>query len=254
MLAARPDIPINDYRQRGRRLGRRSRRLDAWKEGLTGYPIVDAGMRQLASRAFMPNRARLIVASFLTKTLEIDWRGGAAHFERLLVDADLANNTGNWQWVAGTGNDTRPEPGAQPDPAGRRFDPEGAYVRRFVPELAPLEGRAIHEPWKADPASASRARLPGAARALRRLALGGRRREPSQEPPGHRPVDALLGLRVHPDADPCERAGAAEPRIEVLDLHADVDAAAPIRSIGRRHGQPQRSHGPAPRARPGSRA
>ena len=151
VLAARPDIPYNDYRRRGRRWRRSERSLTAWKEGLTGYPIVDAGMRQLAREGFMHNRARLIVASFLTKTLGIDWRAGAAHFERLLVDADLANNTGNWQWVAGTGNDTRPNRVLNPIRQARRFDPEGAYVRQFVPELAPLEGRAIHEPWKADP-------------------------------------------------------------------------------------------------------
>ena len=99
----------------------------------------------------MPNRARLIVGSFLTKTMGLDWREGAAHFERLLVDADLANNVGNWQWVAGTGNDTRPNRVLNPLRQARRFDPEGSYVRRHVPELARIEGRAIHEPWRLDP-------------------------------------------------------------------------------------------------------
>ena len=148
VLAARPDIPYNDYRKRGCRWKSPRGRLDAWKEGRTGYPIVDAGMRQLADQGFLPNRARLIVASFLTKTLGIDWRAGALHFERLLVDGDLANNVGNWQWVAGTGNDTRPNRVLNPIRQARRFDPDGTYVRRLVPELAGIEGRAIHEPWK----------------------------------------------------------------------------------------------------------
>jgi deoxyribodipyrimidine photo-lyase len=147
VLAARPDLPYADYRP-GRRRWRPSKaRLQAWKEGRTGYPIVDAGMRQLAREGFLPNRARLIVASFLTKTLGIDWREGAAHFERLLVDADLANNVGNWQWVAGTGNDTRPNRILNPIRQAHRFDADGSYVRRWVPELAELEGKAIHEPW-----------------------------------------------------------------------------------------------------------
>ena len=148
VMAARPDIPYNDYRKRGRRWKSPRGGLDAWKKGLTGYPIVDAGMRQLAREGFLPNRERLIVASFLTKTLDIDWREGAIHFERLLVDGDLANNVGNWQWVAGTGNDTRPNRVLNPIRQARRFDPDGSYVRRFVPELSGIEGRAIHEPWK----------------------------------------------------------------------------------------------------------
>jgi deoxyribodipyrimidine photo-lyase len=148
VMAARPDIPYNDYRRRGRRWKSPRGKLDAWKEGRTGFPIVDAGMRQLADHGFLPNRARLIVASFLTKTLGVDWREGAIHFERLLVDGDLANNVGNWQWVAGTGNDTRPNRVLNPIRQARRFDPEGTYVRRFVPELAEIEGRAVHEPWK----------------------------------------------------------------------------------------------------------
>ena len=97
-------------------------------------------MRQLEAEGLMANRARLIVGSFLTKTLGIDWREGAAHFELLLVDADLANNVGNWQWVAGTGNDTRPNRVLNPLRQARRFDPEGSYVRRHIPELARIEG------------------------------------------------------------------------------------------------------------------
>ena len=152
VLAARPTLPYEDYRPTRRRWRRDDQALEAWKCGETGYPIVDAGMRQLATEGFMHNRARLIVGSFLTKTLRIDWRAGADHFERLLVDADLANNRGNWQWVAGTGNDTRPNRVLNPIRQARRFDPEGAYVRRHVPELAELAGRSVHEPWKLDPA------------------------------------------------------------------------------------------------------
>ena len=105
-------------------------------------------MRQLADEGFMHNRARLIVSSFLTKTLYIDWRTGAAHFAWLLLDADVANNVGNWQWVAGTGNDTRPNRVLNPLRQAQRFDPQGDYVRRYVPELASVGGRAVHEPWR----------------------------------------------------------------------------------------------------------
>ena len=150
VLAARPDIAHADYRGRGDRWRRGGRLAAAWREGRTGYPIVDAGMRQLAREGFMHNRARMIVASFLTKTLYIDWRTGAAHFARLLVDADVANNAGNWQWVAGTGNDTRPNRVLNPLRQAQRFDPEGEYVRRHVPELASLEGAEAHEPWRLD--------------------------------------------------------------------------------------------------------
>jgi deoxyribodipyrimidine photo-lyase len=150
VMAARPDLVHNDYRKRGRRWKSPGDRLYVWKDGRTGYPIVDAAMRQLAAEGYMHNRARLIVASFLTKTLGIDWRTGADHFENLLVDADLANNRGNWQWVAGTGNDTRPNRVLNPIRQALRFDPDGAYVRRHVPELDGLEGREIHEPWKLD--------------------------------------------------------------------------------------------------------
>jgi deoxyribodipyrimidine photo-lyase len=98
----------------------------------------------------MHNRARLITASFLTKDLYIDWRVGAQHFWDLLVDGDIANNSGNWQWVAGTGNDTRPNRIFNPIRQAHRFDPSGDYVRRYVAELKSVEGRAVHEPWKLD--------------------------------------------------------------------------------------------------------
>ena len=107
-------------------------------EGRTdGFPIVDAGMRQLLREGWMHNRARLITASFLTKTLGLDWRLGAQHFVDLLVDADVANNTMNWQWVAGTGTDTRPNRVLHPVRQARRYDPHGEYVRSYVPELGP---------------------------------------------------------------------------------------------------------------------
>ncbi len=148
VLAARHELPRADYRKRGRRWRRDKGQVDAWKEGRTGMPVVDAGMRQLVREGFIHNRARLLVASFLTKTLRLDWRIGAAHFEELLADADLANNSGNWQWVAGTGNDTRPNRVFNPLRQALRFDPEGDYVRRYVPELRGVEGRAVHEPWR----------------------------------------------------------------------------------------------------------
>jgi deoxyribodipyrimidine photo-lyase len=151
VMAARPDLPSADYRSRGDRWRRSERLAEAWRRGLTGYPIVDAGMRQLAREGYMHNRARMIAASFLTKTLYLDWRLGAAHFADLLVDADLANNVGNWQWVAGTGNDTRPNRVLNPVRQAHRFDPEGEYVRRHVPELAGVAGGAVHEPWRLDP-------------------------------------------------------------------------------------------------------
>ena len=124
--------------------------LSAWQKGLTGYPVVDAGMRQLWTTGWMHNRVRMIVASFLVKDLLIDWRQGEAWFWDTLVDADLANNVQNWQWVAGSGADAQPffrifNPVSQ----GRRFDADGDYVRRWVPELANLPSRWIHEPWSA---------------------------------------------------------------------------------------------------------
>lgn len=102
-----------------------------WRAGATGVPIVDAAMRQLAEEGWLPNRARLIVAAYLTKTLGLDWRLGADVFNDLLVDADVASNTGNWQWVAGTGVDTRPR-GFNAARQAKRFDPDGTYVRRYV--------------------------------------------------------------------------------------------------------------------------
>lgn len=148
MLAARPESAREDYRPRGDRWRQDEREIAAWRQGLTGYPLVDAAMRQLAHEGWMHNRGRMLVASFLTKTLYADWRIGARHFLDLLVDGDLANNQLNWQWMAGTGTDTRPNRVLNPVAQGRRFDPYGTYVSRWVPELAGLERKFIHEPWK----------------------------------------------------------------------------------------------------------
>jgi deoxyribodipyrimidine photo-lyase len=150
VAAAFPALPNKDYRPRRTGWREDAHALDAWRDGQTGYPIVDAGMRQLAAEGFMHNRARLLVASFLTKQLSIHWTEGARHFFDLLVDGDIANNAGNWQWVAGTGNDTRPNRQFNLLRQAQRFDPDGDYVRRYVPELAAVEGGAVHAPWKLD--------------------------------------------------------------------------------------------------------
>jgi len=125
------------------------RRFEAWAEGRTGYPIVDAGMRQLREEAWMHNRVRMIVASFLVKDLHLDWVRGADLFMDRLQDGDLASNNHGWQWVAGTGTDPAPYFRIfNPTSQGRKFDPHGDYVRRWVPELRQVEGAAVHEPWK----------------------------------------------------------------------------------------------------------
>jgi deoxyribodipyrimidine photo-lyase len=122
--------------------------LDAWREGRTGYPYVDAGMRQLLAEGWLPNRVRMVVASFLTKDLHVPWWHGARHFMQHLVDGDLASNSHGWQWVAGTGTDAAPYHRVfNPVLQGKQHDPDGSYVRRWVPELAEVAGAAIHEPW-----------------------------------------------------------------------------------------------------------
>jgi deoxyribodipyrimidine photo-lyase len=126
--------------------------LHAWQEGRTGYPIVDAAMRQLGATGWMHNRARMIVASFLTKDLLIDWRHGEAWFMRHLLDGDPAANNGGWQWTAGTGTDAAPffrifNPILQ----AKKFDPDGAYVRRWIPQLARVPTACVHEPWALSP-------------------------------------------------------------------------------------------------------
>jgi deoxyribodipyrimidine photo-lyase len=147
LLAANPRLLVDDLRPRGDRWREDTDALAAWREGLTGIPVVDAGMRQLREEGWMHNRARLLTASYLVKHLGIDWRHGASHFSALLVDGDPASNAGNWQWVAGTGTDTRPNRIFNPIAQARRFDPAGTYVRRFVPELADVPAAHIHEPW-----------------------------------------------------------------------------------------------------------
>jgi deoxyribodipyrimidine photo-lyase len=121
----------------------------AWAEGRTGFPIVDAGMRQLREMAWVHNRVRMIVASFLVKDLHLPWQRGARHFMHYLADGDLASNQHGWQWVAGTGTDAAPYFRVfNPVVQGEKFDPQGDYVRRFVPELRDVAGGAVHRPWE----------------------------------------------------------------------------------------------------------
>jgi deoxyribodipyrimidine photo-lyase len=148
LLAACPRTPREDLRPHRAAWREDDDALAAWREGRTGYPLVDAAMRQLAAEGWMHGRARLVAGSFLTKTLGLDWRHGAQRFFELLVDGNLASNVGNWQCVAGTGADTRPNRILNPLRQARRFDPDGAYVRRHVPELAEVGGRDVHEPWR----------------------------------------------------------------------------------------------------------
>jgi deoxyribodipyrimidine photo-lyase len=134
--------------------------LDAWKQGTTGYPIVDAASRQLLAEGFVHNRARMVAASFLTKHLLIDYRSGEQHYLEYLTDGDWANNNQGWQWSAGCGCDAQPYFRIfNPVTQGERFDPEGAYVRRWVPELAALPNRYIHRPWEAPAASLATAEI-----------------------------------------------------------------------------------------------
>jgi deoxyribodipyrimidine photo-lyase len=166
VTAAFPDIAVVDYRPGA--AGPRQRAqdaedldaLDAWRAGRTGVPMVDAGLRQLAVEGFMHNRARMITASFLTRTLGIDWRHGYRHFRDLLADGDVASNAGNWQWVAGTGNNPRPGRVLSPLRQAARFDRDGDYVRRYVPELAGLAAPGIHAPWRLPAARRRQLRYP----------------------------------------------------------------------------------------------
>jgi len=124
--------------------------LKHWQTGTTGYPFVDAGMRELWTTGYMHNRLRMVAASFLTKHLMIRWQEGARWFWDTLVDADLANNTFGWQWTAGCGADAAPYFRVfNPITQGEKLDPEGGYVRRWIPELASLPSRWIHKPWLA---------------------------------------------------------------------------------------------------------
>lgn len=137
-------------RYRGRiRWSHAKRPFEAWCEGRTGYPLVDAGMRQLRREGWMHNRARLVVGSFLTKHLGIDWRWGERWFMRMLIDGDEANNNGNWQWIASVGTDPQPPYRRIYNPARHmeRYDPNGDYVRRYVPELQDVPAEYLREPW-----------------------------------------------------------------------------------------------------------
>lgn len=147
-----PHLPDSCFQPKFERFPWRweSEHLAAWQQGRTGVPLVDAGMRELWQTGFMHNRVRMIAASFLVKNLLVHWRLGAEWFWDTLVDADLANNSASWQWVAGSGADAAPyfrifNPATQ----GRKFDPDGAYVRRWVPEIAALPDRWLHAPWEA---------------------------------------------------------------------------------------------------------
>lgn len=152
VLFQRPDTVISEYNSAYEAMRHDSGpeaevRFRAWADGMTGYPIVDAGMRQLRVEGWMHNRVRMIVASFLVKDLHLPWQRGAAHFERWLLDFDSASNSHGWQWTAGTGTDASPYYRVfNPTGQGEKFDPHGDYVRRYVPELAHIEGAAVHSP------------------------------------------------------------------------------------------------------------
>jgi deoxyribodipyrimidine photo-lyase len=153
VLHRRPETARVYYQQRFARLryDQPGAQLQAWQEGRTGFPLVDAAMRQLRETGWMHNRMRMLVASFLVKDLHLEWQHGARHFMRSLVDGDLASNQHGWQWVAGCGTDAAPYYRVfNPVTQGRKFDPDGAYVRRWVPELADVPTRRIHEPGQVE--------------------------------------------------------------------------------------------------------
>ena len=157
VLAHFPEVVREAYKPqfRGVHYPGKPEHLEAWKKGQTGYPIVDAGMRAFNATGFMHNRLRLITSVFLCKDLLLDYREGEAYFARYLLDFELANNNGNWQWSASTGTDAQPYFRVfNPTTQGERYDPDGAFIREWVPELAKLSDQAIH-----DPASASKAEL-----------------------------------------------------------------------------------------------
>ena len=144
-----PRVRNENFRQMDIRWEDNEDKFNAWREGQTGYPIVDAAMRQLRETGWMHNRGRMIVASFLTKDLLIDWRWGEEWFMKLLVDGDPAANNGGWQWTAGTGTDAAPYFRIfNPTSQSQKFDPKGKYIRRWVPELMNVPDEFIHEPWK----------------------------------------------------------------------------------------------------------
>jgi deoxyribodipyrimidine photo-lyase len=145
-----PDTPRRSFRPLGDAFPweNNERLFRAWSEGQTGYPLVDAAMRELNETGYMHNRVRMVVASFLVKDLHIDWRWGERYFRSKLLDGDLASNVGNWQWAASVGVDTRPLRIFNPIRQSRQYDPDGTYIRRWVPELSELPATSIHEPWR----------------------------------------------------------------------------------------------------------
>jgi deoxyribodipyrimidine photo-lyase len=159
-LYDRPDLLVEPFRPEWKGFPWRAdeRGWRAWVDGTTGYPVVDAAARQLLGEGFVHNRARMIAASFLAKHLLVDFRRGEAHYLALLVDGDWANNDLGWQWSTGCGCDAQPYFRVfNPVSQGERFDPDGTYVRRWVPELARLDTKWIHAPWTAPPAVLARA-------------------------------------------------------------------------------------------------
>jgi deoxyribodipyrimidine photo-lyase len=154
VLAAQPRLATESFRREYDAMdwvdtGEADELSAAWRQGRTGYPFVDAGMRQLAASGWMHNRARLVTASFLVKDLGVDWRRGEAVFREHLLDADTQQNTGNWQWVAGVGTDAAPYFRIfNPTVQSRTFDPAGSYIRRWVPELEGVPDEHLHEPWR----------------------------------------------------------------------------------------------------------
>jgi len=146
VLYNRPEASRHDFRAGTRLWSEDEQGFAAWTTGTTGFPVVDAAMRQLRATGWMHNRARMITASFLTKDLMIDWRLGARWFMTWLTDGDVANNQLGWQWVAGTGTDTNPTRIFNPTIQSKRFDPDGTYIRRWVPELATVDTDEIHDP------------------------------------------------------------------------------------------------------------
>ena len=155
VLAAHPRVASESFRPAYDRIewvagAEADELLAAWRTGRTGYPLVDAGMRQLVATGWMHNRARLVTASFLVKHLGLDWRRGESVYLAHLLDADTAQNTGNWQWVAGVGTDAAPYFRIfNPTLQARKFDPAATYIRRWVPELADVDAAHVHEPWRA---------------------------------------------------------------------------------------------------------
>ena len=147
-----PSLPKQNFQQKFDRFPwlKDEHTLTAWQKGLTGYPIVDAGMRELYETGYMHNRVRMIVGSFLVKNLLLDWRHGERWFWDTLVDADLASNSASWQWIAGSGADAAPYFRIfNPITQGEKFDSEGEYVKRYCPELSKLPKKYIHKPFDA---------------------------------------------------------------------------------------------------------